>query len=54
MLGQQKPTFATTLSWEETLDCPTLTAATISPTFIDRARRASSETIWLLVGSAGA
>ena len=36
------------------MDWPTRTAATISPTFIGAARRASRETIWILVASARA
>ena len=36
------------------MDWPTSTEATISLTFIGRARRASSVTIWILVGSASA
>ena len=36
------------------MDWPTRTAATISPTFIGAARRASRETISILVGSASA
>jgi catechol 2,3-dioxygenase-like lactoylglutathione lyase family enzyme len=47
-------TSARTLRCAETVDWPTSTAATISPTFIGPARRASSETIWIRVGSASA
>src|SRR5262249_5498384 len=43
-----------TLRCEETVYWSSLTAAPISPTFIGRARRASSVTIWILVGSASA